>query len=208
MPILLRVRAMSEVLTSFEHDAQLIAGKLTRTIKVSEFSATNHSSYKAKLEGILNTPQKRGGRTDEAIIGDALSGMVAELAVARLLDVEVYDVPWDLKDPHSYGKDVVYRTLNIEIKSHKHLRRFTISSKKFGTLLKLRQHRTYDVIVFVHVERAEEGWWNATPTLIVDPWPATIEFTNLWDDDEFSKIYRADLAAPRDLCYPLINLEA
>jgi hypothetical protein len=199
---------MVSVISGFEELVKDIVSKLGKTTRVSEFSARNHSSFLAKMKGILNTPQKRGGRTDEAIEGDALVGMVAEIAVANLLGVEVEDEVWDLKDPHSYGKDVVYRGIRFEVKSHKHRRRFTVSSKKFGTLLNLRLHRTYDVILFVHVERAEEGWWNATPTVIVDPWPATIDFEKLWDDDEYSKIYRADLAAPRHLCYPLINLEA
>jgi len=199
------------LVSGFEEHVNIIEERLRKKIVISEAVATIHSSFHNKMDGILTEDKKRRGRSDEAIRADIITGMVAEIGIAQLLGVSVYDEVWKLNDPHSYGKDVIYRGVRLEIKSHKHLRHFTVGSKSFDTLMMLREHQTYDLILFAHVERAEEvGYWKVTPTLIVDPYPNPeyIEFRDLWDRDDYSQVYRADLAFKRNLCFPFIDLEA
>lgn len=182
---------------------------IDRTVTVDESRARQCDSFKHKLEGIISEPKKRNGRTDEAIVADIVSGMVAELAVADLLGVEVFDAPWDLKDRSTFAKDVVYNGIRIEVKSHKHLRRFAVPEHSYHTMMKSVDQKALDAVVFSHVERApgSTGIWMVTPTVIADPYPEIVSFRDLFDLDDYSYVYRADLAYRRGLCHTLIDLD-
>lgn len=176
---------------------------------VKEDNARASDTFRHKLEGITSSSYKRNGRTDEAIEGDILVGTIAEMGIANLLKTEVVDERWDIKDRTTFASDVNYAGLRIEVKSHKHMRMFPVSKHSFATMLNNCRDKLIDVVIFAQVERTHtEGWWGVTPTLIVDPYPKVIEFAKLWDEGDYSMVYRADLAAPRDLCHPLIDLEA
>jgi len=183
---------------------------LQSSIVVDEFRARQTDSFRHKLEGILSEPKKRHGRTDEAIIGDIVSGMVAEVGVSDLLGVEVFDAPFVLKDRSSFAQDVIYNNLRIEIKSHKHLRRFSISEHSYHTMIRSLAEGCIDAIVFAHVQRLDgaiEGQWLVKPTLIVDPYPSIVAIEDLFYMDDHSYVYRADLASKRNLCHPFIDLD-
>lgn len=200
-----------ELGASFPKQIEDMKQFLQTSIVVDEFRARTTESFKHKLEGILSEPKKRHNRTDEAIIGDIVSGMVAELGIADALGVEVFDAPFVLKDRSSFAQDVVYEGVRIEVKSHKHLRRFSISEHSYHTMIRSLSQGCVDAIVFAHVQRLEggavDGQWLVKPTLIVDPHPSISPLENLFDKDEFSYVYRADLAAKRDLCHPFIELD-
>lgn len=193
--------------TQFETIVARLEGPLSRSTYSSDEEIKRSVSFQHKVEGIKSTDKKRNGRSDEAIESDCMAGQAAENGIARLLGVDVFDSDWDLKDRSTYAKDVVYDGIKIEVKSHKHLRRFSVVNHSYNTMM--NSLGNFDVVVFAHVERAQTpGFWMVTPTLIVDPYPTVIPFAKLWDDDDFSKVYRADLAYTRFLCHPLIDLEA
>lgn len=198
---------MLQLASKFDSVVKKLETPLSRVSFATDEEIRASLSFQHKVEGIKSEPKKRNGRTDEAIEADCMAGQAAEIGIARLLGVEVYDAKWDLKDRSTFAKDVVYEGVRIEVKSHKHLRRFAVVNHSYNTMMKSLGE--FDVVVFAHVERAQApGNWIVTPTLIVDPYPGIIDFAKLWDDDEYSKVYRADQAYTRFLCQPLIDLEA
>lgn len=199
-----------QIPTVFEANAKLLEGSLSRATVISEDEIRSSISFQHKLEGIKSTPEKRRGRTDEAIEADCVTGQAAENGIAKLLRTEVFDSEFDLKDRSTFAKDVIYDGLKIEVKSHKHLRKFSVPHHSVEMMMKSLRSKEFDLLVFAHVERAPalEGYFVVTPTLIVDPYPKIIDFSALWDIEEFSRVYRADLAYKRNLCHPLIDLEA
>lgn len=194
----------------FKNATGMLEPRLRKPTTVCEGEVFHCDSYHSKLEGILKEPKKRNGRTDGAIKADIMAGTVAEVGIAKLLKTEVYDEVFDLKNRSTFSKDIVYCGLRIEVKSHKHLRRFSVVSHSYKTMMNSWGDKGFDVVLFAHIERTETpGYWTVTPTLIVDPYydQDIVPFWNLWERDDFSYVYRADQAVKRDLCYPLIELE-
>lgn len=192
---------------TFECHTAKIEGKLRGNLVVDQEEACDNNSFRDKVAGIKGSAHKRNGRTDEAIEGDCRTGMIGEFAAAKLLGVDIFDVPWDIKNRSSYSKDVIYGDVRVEVKTHHVLRYFTVNRHSFKTLMGNREAQELDVVLFINAVRVSDRMWLATPTLIVDPYPEAIDFRKLWNEREFSMVYPAEEAYKRNLCFPLIDLE-
>lgn len=121
---------------------------------------------------IFNDPHKRRGRTYEQVFKSCFIGRIAEVGVKKILNandkLDIENDDWDVKDRNTYGHDLVYEGMRIEVKSQKG-EWFDIPADGLKTLRNNIAERVLDVVVTASYEEKNHGYL-VRPCVIIDPY--------------------------------------
>lgn len=148
--------------------------KLVEPLKSEVFVSNEEVIAAATLlaEKIFNDIHKRRGRTYEQVFNSCFIGRIAEVGVKKLLDAEdkldVFDDKWDVKDRSTYGCDLIYENMRIEVKSQNG-EWFDIPTGGLKTLRNNIAEKVLDVVVTATYEKKNNGYL-VKPCVIIDPY--------------------------------------